>query len=141
MDIVEKLRKRNELLEKKEAMENLIKDYNKEIESFEWDILNEARRYMVDEISVDGQRYKIEPAFNYFPVEKESSHDKKVELLERLAEMGSEDIVFFKSGYMPRVKFKSFLKSLPIETIQGFKNDGILNVIDTVSITKSRKKK
>jgi hypothetical protein len=143
MEIIEKLKERNEFVDKLEQLEQMTSDYKKLIEKLDGEILNLARNNMLDELTVDGQKYKISSESSYYIQETKSDHSKKVELLKRLVEMGEgrDDIRFFESGFIHAAKLKKIMKDLPRETINMFIDDKLISVVDRPKIEKKKAKK
>lgn len=142
MEIINKLKERNELVERFEQFEEVIKDLKNSISKLEEDILNLARNNMIDELTIDGNRFKIGSESGYYIQETKSDHSKKVELLKRLVELGegTDDIKFFESGFIHATKLKKIMSGLPKETINAFIDDKLIAVVDRPKIEKKKAK-
>src|SRR6478736_1070769 len=120
MEIASKLQTRKELRDRIAALERAITEAEREVETLESEILEEATNNMVSELVVDGEKYKFKFENRVHVKELVSDHSKKVELYKRLKELGYEEAVFFESAYYPKVSLKKVFEELQADVINQF---------------------
>jgi hypothetical protein len=126
MELATKIKERESLLEKIEAIEQVLSENEKALSALETEIFDEAMNNMVNEIVVENRKYKFSFKNKVFVKDSVKDHSKKVEVYKRLKELGYDEAVFFETAYYPAVALKKVWEELSPETINQFVKDDLI---------------
>lgn len=154
MNITQRLNELDAMRIRRDEIDTIRKDMNKQIDESISEIVDFALAQMDSEFTTNGKKFKIKRVSNYYEIDSKSDHSKKVELYERLKELGFDSFEYQETATINddlqiekqqtvnahRTKFTAFIKSLPESVVVKLVSDGLLEVEIGPEITVDRVK-
>ena len=128
MKIADNINKREAALEQLSVLDAMVKQVKAAIMTLEVEILAEATDNMVSDITHNGYKYSFKNVSKVFIKDRVSDHSGKVEVMNRLGELGFDEAVYFPSAYYDAIKLKKIWNALPFETKNQWMTDGLIYV-------------